>query len=247
MAEEQDIGELASLSEVHDSDPVKQEELSAAKQVDSSPLQNADSITAAVDRRVADASSLHRESLKLKQKISSRLETKEEMVADTAVYDDYIREDPEAREYIDNLLALIDLYQQQMDNLVPANMILYPTVEQLAEVVDEQQLRHDESFVLEHTTTVVEQMKESFEDTLESVRQSHETANDEMVNRVDRLLERHTRLAENQAQLQDGMTQMAALLQEFADSIDTARTKRIEEKLDGLADDEAADADGEHA
>lgn len=243
MAEEKvSIEELAEIAEIHNPNRATQDELDEARSLEKNHLRNADSISAQIKQRLSDVGSLNRAIVKVKPDIKECLEMKEEMLEDEAVYQDYIRDDPDAREYVDNLLELIKLYQELVDNFTPANMMLFPMVEQLEDVVDEQQLRHDESFVLQHTKEVVQDMKESFQDSLQSLKQSHESTNDELLNRFDRVLDRYSQVSDNQAKLQQGMTDMVALMEELADSFDSPRGKRIEQKLDRL-ETELTDAD----
>lgn len=225
------IGELASLAELHGDDQVKQDELDEAQEADEEHLRNASSISAEISDRMSDVSSLHRAAMKEKDDIADKLEVKEEMKEDEEVFDGYIMEDPDARRYVRNLLEVIEAYQSQIDNLVPANMILFATAEQLEDVVQEQQLRHDESFVLKHSKEVVQDISSSFEDAMQSVKQSHESSNEELLKRFDRMMERHSRLSDNQVKLQETMVEMVALLQEFASEVDTARADRMEQKL----------------
>ncbi|NUB91092.1 hypothetical protein HT576_08670 [Haloterrigena sp. SYSU A121-1] len=229
--DEMDIGELATLAEQHGEDPVKQDELDEAQEVDEEHLRNASSISSEINDRMSDVSSLHRAAMKQKETIADQLDTLEEMKDDEEVFEKYIMEDPDARRYVTNLLNLIEAYQVQIDNLVPANMILFSTAEQLEEVVQEQQLRHDESFVLKHSKEVVQDISSSFEDAMQSVKQSHESSNEELLKRFDRMMERHSQLSDNQVKLQETMVEMVALLQEFASEVDTARADRMEQKL----------------
>lgn len=236
------VDDLREVAELHDPSRTTVEDLDEAQNLDASHIKNADSISAELTRRLGDVGSLHRAIDRKKPAIQARLETKQELAEDEDLYDSYLMGDPEAKRYVTTLEELIGLYQDLVDNFLPANITLHKTADQLADVVDEQQLRHDESFVLEHTRELTKDIKASFEDTAQSLRQSHESTNEALVDRFDRMLDRHGQVSEHQAVMQELMTEMATVLQEFAAATDTSRSKRIEDKLDKLTEELEGDS-----